>query len=327
VGNGKRLALVAAAGSAAYYLYALRAVRRFESVDPADVDVPGAFLDIDGQRVHYVEAGSGEPVVLIHGWNGSTFSYRHVAPELAQAGYRAVAVDLLGYGYSSRDPDADSSLTGQAALVSNVMARLGIERAAVVGHSMGGGVAMRLAALHPERVVRLVLVDSVNAALVRRGVGLGRLLGPLVPVIATLTLHHEAFRVRALRSAAHDPAFATPDVMEGYFRPMRMKGHLRAQGAALSRRGRDDPPDPSAVHQSALVLWGEHDRWLPVSQGEALARQLPDARFVVVPSAGHLPLEEQPAFCNQRIIEFLEEAEPASMSTSGAAVPHSPIRR
>ena len=328
MGNAKRLAVGAALGGLAYYIHAQRSVRRFESVEPGDARGPGAYLDIEGRRVHYVEAGTGEPVVLIHGWNGSTFSFRHVIPELAQAGYRAVAIDLFGYGYSTRDPDADYSITGQAHLVSAVMARLGIQRAAVIGHSMGGAVAMRLAIGHPERVGRLILVDSVSAGQMRRGRGPGRLLRPLLPVIATLTLHRESFRMRALRSAAHDPAFATPNVAEGYFRPMRVAGHLRAQGIMFSQRGRDEPLDPSTVRKPTLILWGEHDRWLPLSHGEALARLIPGARLVPVPSAGHLPLEEQPAFCNRRVLEFLREDAPASDGASETAgVRHSPIRR
>ncbi|MCI0777979.1 MAG: alpha/beta fold hydrolase, partial [Chloroflexi bacterium] len=93
-----------------YAAYAQYAIRRFEHLDPLNADAPGSYLDIDGTAIHYVEAGRGEDVVLIHGWNGSTFSFRYTIPELAQR-YRVIAIDLMGYGYSARMRDADYSLT------------------------------------------------------------------------------------------------------------------------------------------------------------------------------------------------------------------------
>src|SRR3990172_12332306 len=155
--------LLPAAGAAlaGYAAYAWYAQRRFEDLEPESAGAPGMFVDIDGVRVHYVEAGRGDPVVLIHGWNGSTFSYRHTIPELAQ-NHRVVALDLLGFGYSGRPARADYSVTAQVRLVAGLMDRLDIPSAVVAGHSMGGGIAMRLALSHPERVERLVLVDSVS---------------------------------------------------------------------------------------------------------------------------------------------------------------------
>src|ERR1700694_838781 len=117
------IAGAAAAGAAAlgaYALYARRYIRRFENIDLASVDVPGSFIEIDGRRIHYVDAGKGDPIVLIHGWNGSTFSMRYVIPELAQR-HRVIAIDLLGYGFSERPSDGDYSIAGLGTLVAKVM--------------------------------------------------------------------------------------------------------------------------------------------------------------------------------------------------------------
>jgi pimeloyl-ACP methyl ester carboxylesterase len=304
--------LLAAGGLAMAALSALAWLsgRRWETLTPDASDAPGSFLEIDGARIHYVEAGQGPPVVLIHGWNASTFSFRHTIPELARH-FRVVALDLLGYGYSARPGRAAYSLTAQADLVRAVMDRLGIARAAVAGHSMGGAVAMRLALREPERVERLVLVDAVPVQTRRRAVRFGRFIRPLLPAAAPFTLHRASFRRRVFRSMVHDPAHATPDVMEGYFRPLRMKGHLRSQARALAGRARDELLDPAAISQPTLVLWGEQDRWLPLAAGEELARRIPDAALVVVRGAGHLPLEEEPASANRAILGFLLGAAPA----------------
>lgn len=307
--SARKLFVAAAVALAALYAYALRRIRRFEYLDLHDADVPGSYVDVDGTRVHYVEAGRGDPVVLIHGIFASTFSFRHTIPELAQQ-HRVVAFDLRGFGYTEMPKDADYSLTAQATLVHDAMARLGIERAAVVGHSMGGDIAMRLALLYPDSVTRLALVDSVTDREMSRGRS-GRFVRPLLPLIAGLSLNTRSIR-RGVRSAVHDPAFATDDIVAGYERPMHVKGRLRAFGALMAHRGRDVPVEPERITQPALVLWGEHDRWIPIERGEELARRIPNARFAVVRSAGHLPLEEQPVDTARMLLAFLRPEPPAA---------------
>ncbi len=317
LGKVGRLAVLAAAGGAAagaYGAYANYANRRFENLDPQSADAPGSFLDIDGDQIHYVDAGRGPAVVLIHGWNGSTFSYRYVISELARQ-YRVVAIDLRGYGYSSRSLTAEYSGAAQARLVAQVMDRLAIETATLVGHSMGGGIAMRLALAEPQRVQRLVLVDSVTENEVRSAIRHGRLLRRALPLLAPLTMHRQRFRDRALRSAVHDPAYVTEETREGYYRPFHMRGHLASMAKQYADWGKDDLWSPERITQETLVLWGEHDRWISVESGRVLAEQIPNARFVLVRSAGHLPLGEQPEFCNRELLRFLDagaEPEPAS---------------
>jgi pimeloyl-ACP methyl ester carboxylesterase len=309
------------AAFAALNIWARFAVRRFEDLDPETAGAPGSFIDINGVRLHYVEAGRGDPVILIHGWNGSTFNYRYTIPELAQH-FRVIAPDLKGYGFSERPKHGDYSLSGQVELVRGLMDRLGIERAAVVGHSMGGDIAMRFAGRYPERVGRLVLVDAATDRDRLRANRFARFVQPLLPVIALCTLHRRGFRERALRSTIHDPAHVTPEVLEGVFRPMRMKGHLRAMSRQMVDHLRDQPFDPASLRMPVLVLWGEDDRWIPLAQGEDLARLVPDARIVQVPAAGHQPLEEQPAFCNRELLRFLEPLEQAPAFAAGSASPN-----
>jgi pimeloyl-ACP methyl ester carboxylesterase len=307
----RKLLATAALAFAALYAYALRRIRQFEYLDLRDADVPGSYVDVDGSRVHYVEAGRGDPVVLIHGIFASTFSFRHTIPELAQQ-HRVAAFDLRGFGYTDMPEDGDYSLTAQAALIHDAMARLGIDRAAVVGHSMGGDIAMRLALLHPESVSRLVLVDSVTEHETSRGRRLPRLVRPLLPLIAGFSLNTHSLR-RGILSAVHDPAHVTDDVVAGYERPMHVKGRLRALRMLMAHRAWDLPVEPERITQPTLVLWGEHDRWIPVEHGEELAQRIPNARFAVVRSAGHLPLEEQPVDTAVMLSAFLRaEAPPAA---------------
>ncbi len=298
-----RVLTIASVPLTGYAVYARRFVRRFEDLDPETAGAPGSLIDIDGRSIHYVQAGEGDPVVLIHGWNGSTFDLRYIIPELAQR-YRVVAIDLLGYGYSARPADGDYSVAGQGKLVARMMDRLGIERAAVLGHSMGGAIAMWLALHCPERVELLILVDSATVNEMFRGRNWGLVLRPLLPLLAPILLRKGIIR-RGLRSAVHDPACVTPETLEGHLRLLRMRGHLRASAKQLSDRRRDEAFDAGRLRQPTLILWGEHDRWIPLSTGEELARLTPNARLVAIRSAGHLPLEEQPALCNRELFEFL----------------------
>ncbi|MCH8948778.1 MAG: alpha/beta hydrolase [Chloroflexi bacterium] len=304
LGRTKRAGVIAGFAFAGYAAYARNATLRFENLDPHSDDAPGTFLNIDGDLIHYVEAGRGLPVVLVHGWNGSTFSFRYVISELARQ-YRVIAIDLLGFGYSARPANGDYSLSAQAKLVSVVLDRLDVEHATLLGHSMGGAVAMRVAVGNPDQVERLVLADSVTVSQVRRAVRFSWLFRLLMPLAAPFTMHRERFRRRVFRSAVHDPAFLTPEMLAGHYRPLHMRGHLQSLAKQLIDRGRDDLWLPDRIGQPTLILWGEHDRWIPLAAGEAMAEQIPDARLVVVPSAGHMPLEEQPEFCNRELLKFL----------------------
>ena len=122
---------------------------------------PKKLLRVGDQLVHVEQAGQGEPVVLLHGFGGSSWSWRHLMPALARR-HRVIAPDLNGFGWTQRPREvAAYSYAGQAAMVLGVLRELGVERFHVIGHSYGGGLALWLAARHPERVRSLVLVSSV----------------------------------------------------------------------------------------------------------------------------------------------------------------------
>jgi pimeloyl-ACP methyl ester carboxylesterase len=132
-----------------------------------------------------------------------------------------------------------------------------------------------------------------------------------MPLAAPLLQLH-GVRRRVFLSAVHDPAYLTPEIEEGYFRPLHMKGHFQSLGSQLTSRQGDQLESPEGITQPTLILWGEHDSWLRPEFGELLVGQIPNAEFKLVPSAGHLPLEEQPDFCNREVLRFLEDGEQPS---------------
>ncbi len=305
--------LVAGAAAAGALMLVRRAGIR-EDLDWNTVDKPGQVMDIDGYGVHYTDSGTGPAMVLIHGFGGHTYSYRHLIPLFARD-HRVVAVDLKGYGYSERNAHAGFSGTAQVAMLKGLLDKLGITHATFVGHSMGGGVAQRFAVTHPQMVDALTLAASVSGAdrAARRALPPGPLVKLVVPVLAKVAAS------RMLRGSFYDPAMLTDDVRDEYMWPVRIKGSMDGLIAIMRDGGDDAPVEMERIKQPVLLLYGAHDKLVPVSVGRQIQERIPHARMVVIDKAGHLLLEEQPQECASAILDFLREAGVALAEVKGAS--------
>ncbi len=295
----KAIAAVGGAVAAAAAFRWLR--RRREDIAWRSAKPPGRTIGVDGVPIHFVDRGSGaDATVLIHGFLGHTYSFRHQIPELAKD-QRVVAVDLKGSGYSGRPSKGDYSLTEQARLVVRLMDKLGIARASIVGHSLGGEVAMRMAANWPERVDKLVLAASVSGDRIP-SLPVTPLIKPLLWLIGRL------FGRRIFRRQFYDPGKATKEVLEAYRRPLRIKGTGHAVYQTLRDMRREKAVDSSRIVAPALILWASHERILPRWVLSRLRKRFPRADVQTIERAGHLLLEEQPETSNAAIRRFLTGA-------------------
>jgi pimeloyl-ACP methyl ester carboxylesterase len=297
-----RTIVLAAAGVAG----ALVLHRRFalhEEIDWDDAPRTGDLIDIDGARIHYVDRGHGPAVVLIHGFGGQTYQFRHLIPVL-ERDHRVIAVDLKGFGYSER-VTSGLSHTDQAVMLHRLLGRLGIARATFVGHSMGGGVVQRYAATYPDNVSGLVLAASVagdeSSGRVRPPAWLLR---PLLPVLAPV------LGGRLLDASFYDPTQVTSEVRDEYRRPERIRGSMDGLLAMFRDAAADGPIDRSRITQPALLLYAADDRVIRIEVAQRLRAALPKARLVVIDRCGHLLFEERPAECAAALREFLREVEP-----------------
>ena len=294
-----------------------RLITRRETIDWRDAQVDGKIAEIDGVGLHYLDRGSGPAVLLVHGFGGHTFSFRHTIPALERE-YRVIAVDLMGFGFSERPADADYSLAAHATRVLGLLDYLGIEKAAAVGHSMGGEVVMRMAAIAPDRIARLVLAGSVSGDRVPT-LPTTPLIKPFLPAMARLTSR------LMLKRSVDDPSVITPEMREGYLAPMRIKGSMDGLYKIL-RDGRGDGKiDFDRITQPVIILWAENERIVPGVALSRLRKRFPDAEVVIVEDAGHLLLEEQPAACNAAILKFFAspsktDQEPAGITVDEGAV-------
>lgn len=313
-------ALATAAGGA----FALRKAKLGEDLDWDLLEKPGRVIDIDGYGVHYVEAGDGPAIVLIHGFGGSVFTFREMVPRLARA-HRVVAVDLKGCGYSERSASAGLSHGDQIVMIRGLLDRLGIERGVLVGHSLGGAVVQRFAATHPEMVDALVLVASATgderlAQHLARGVppafaGVLDVLtwavsrafrrSALLANIVVRSSHMRLVSRRLVQLWSYNPSAVGADVRRGYETPMRLRGTLAATMRALRDTARDLPLERSRITMPVLLLYAANDRTAPPALALRLRDRLPQARVVVVDHAAHLLLEERPDECARAIEAFL----------------------
>ncbi len=267
------------------------------------------FETIDGVPIRYVRAGQGPPLVLVHGFGSSLYTWADVLPELARS-HDVVALDLPGFGGSGL-PKALSFEHLPGAVV-GLMDRLGLERASLAGNSLGGATVAWIAATQPRRVERLVLIDAAGFQLnASERPLLVRLLAlPGASLLQRLPLRRAIVRT-ALRQTFADPSRISDEDLDEYVAPA-----LRPEvGEAALVLARYQGPGPDAlrallgrVRAPTLVVWGREDRWIPLEHAERFHQALPGSRLVVLDGAGHLPQEERPDALLRLLHEFLDPA-------------------
>ena len=290
-------------------------------MDTSDDGFDAWQVELHGHPVIYRTAGSGPPVVLIHGMVNSSHHWREVALRLADR-YTVIAPDLIGHG-DSATPRGDYSLGAHAAVIRDLLTAIGVGSATVVGHSLGGGVAMQFFWQFPQRVERLVLVSSG---------GLGREVSPLLRS-AALPGASAALRVVAGRSslAALGRVAAALDA-RGSARGVYVRAIVRAL-RPLERPGSREAflqtlrsvIDLKGQHVSAvdrlyllgpvptLIVWGALDNTIPVQHGRAAHEAIPHSRFETLPRAAHFPHLENPEGLARAIRDFVATTEPCRL--------------
>ena len=266
------------------------------------------FAEFRGARVRYFAGGTGRPVVLLHGLGGAATNWTRLAPLLARS-RRVIVPDLPGHGRSG-SIGGPADLRAYADCVAQILGRETTEPAVVVGHSMGGVVALRLAVAHPARVSALALVESAGiSSASRRAEAFLALTGLLKPARHAGRLRHQIAprsSLRALTFGYWGAGLARDLTAEAVLGFLEGGHHATDVGAASSALVRDDPRlDLDRVVCPALVLWGSRDRMVPLEDGFEYARRL-GAPIRVVAGAGHLLIGERPEECASILEAFLD---------------------
>jgi pimeloyl-ACP methyl ester carboxylesterase len=282
-------------------------------------------LDLHGHRVIYRVAGTGPPVVLIHGMVNSSRHWKGVAEGLAED-YMVIAPDLLGHGDSAK-PEGDYSLGAHAAGIRDLLAALGVNRASLVGHSLGGGIAMQFFYQFPERCERLILISSGGLG---REVSLPIRLAAVPGTGAVLALAANPRTVAAIDTAGSAVGKLAPGVgvlLHAIARTLRLleePGARRAflqtlrsvigiSGQRVSARDRLY----LAAALPTLIVWGEDDRTIPLAHGRAAHGAITGSQFETIPGVAHFPNLEKHEALARILREFMQTTEPARLDPSG----------
>jgi pimeloyl-ACP methyl ester carboxylesterase len=267
------------------------------------------FTEFDGVRVHYQEAGQANApaIILIHGFAASNLVWSKVFLELADAGFRVIAPDLLGYGYSDKPRHLDYTIASQAKMVLSLLSQLGIERTVLVGSSYGGAIAATIAIDRPELVEKLVLVGAVTNNRPTRYL-LMRLFGsPIIGDILSPLLVGSRRLLRMRMKRVYDRHSWVLDERRVSARhlPLATAGAHRAIIRTVRRWDADRiSRDAHLIKQPTLLLWGDTDREVPLADGERLQQEMPNSRLLVFRECGHLPHEEYPQEFTKLVSEF-----------------------
>ena len=268
-------------------------------------------IELDGLaavplRIAYTDVGQGEPVFLLHGIPTWSYLYHDVIP-LLEPHRRILAPDFLGHGYSDRRDRFDRSLTAQTAMILRLMDHLGIAKATFVGHDTGGGVALILGIEHPERVHRLVLSNIVayNSWPIDDMIALGN------PNWRNKTPTEVAeFVASGLADGLYRPERLTPDFRAGIIAPYgdeEGKISIIRNASSLNTNHTMALVDRHhCITAPTLILWGVHDIWQRITDGERLAEEIPNSKLIRIETASHWLQQDEPENFSNEIVSFLK---------------------
>jgi pimeloyl-ACP methyl ester carboxylesterase len=272
------------------------------------------FIEVAGNNIAYIEDGQGDPLVLIHGFGGSIWNWEYQCKGLA-ASYHVIVLDLLGSGMSDK-PDIPYTPQRLVKFFKGFLDSLNIQRATLIGNSMGAGLAMAMALTVPDRVNSLVLISGF----------------PQDPRASVASPHYQQFIHRRpplwlakfgnwisgrwatktlLEEIIHDKRLITPVVVERSYQNRHRSDFLPPLYSLMDHMEQWDEEYGSRLHDiqhPTLIIWGAEDRVFPPGVGQQLQSTLPHASIQIIPEAGHMPQWEQPSQVNGLITKFLKNS-------------------
>lgn len=275
---------------------------------------PSQFVSLpDGARVHYRIRGAADAptLVLLHGSNASLFTWEPWSKTLSDK-FRVVSLDLPGHGLTGPVPNHDSSTKAMALFVAEFADKIGLQKFALAGNSMGGGVAARFAEMYPDRVTALILVDAG---------GMQSKMGDRIPLAFQLlrmpwlqsvmaNIDPRPLAQEGLNKAIVRKAVLTEQMIDLYSDMALLQGSRAATFERFNQRD-DDPgyvkDHIGALKMPVLILWGEQDHLIPVAAAHAWNTAIPGSKLVIYPATGHIPMEEVADLSAADVRKFLSK--------------------
>jgi pimeloyl-ACP methyl ester carboxylesterase len=270
---------------------------------------------VNNVRLHWVEAGNGKPVLLLHGFPQCWWMWRHQIQPLADAGFRVIAPDLRGYNLSDKPSGVSAyRMENLVADVEGLIRQTGLKRAHVVGHDWGGLIAWWLAMLSPNRVERLAILNAPHPAAFRREIRMPDQMlrswyaaAVQLPVLPELAIRRDDFALleSAFRASTVRPGAITDDDIRRYKEAASRPGALTAMLNYYRAAARLPNPPTRRIDHPVLLIWGEQDQALTIRMTHGLEEWVPNLRIERLPEASHWVAEEAPDRVTALLTDFL----------------------
>lgn len=269
-------------------------------------------IQIKGHTIFYVVKGEGKPLLLIHGFGAGIWVWEWQIDILSNL-YRVYALDLIGHGFSDR-PRIEYRPETYIHFLRDFMDGLGIEKATLIGNSMGGGIAWAMAIFFPERADRLILIDCIPPDVLDRvrndsfkALAAIRDI-PLLPRLFIAGRNRNSIR-QVLRECIFDSRLITPEIVDRQNRLSQLRGTTRVLFSTLknAEEARSMRDSLSLIRHPTLLIWGERDLIFPPSVGEELHQAIHGSTLRIIRGSGHIPMWEKPQEVNEMILSFLKE--------------------
>lgn len=264
----------------------------------------GQFIRVNNHEIHYIKKGRGRPMVLVHGFAGSTYTWRNLIPLLSE-NYTIYALDLLGFGLSDKPSDGSYDLASQAELVLDFLAAVGLPSATLIGHSMGGVVVSYAAVRKPAKVDKLVIIEG---GFYHGGAPafLKYLFFPLGRLVAK-NFYTKRFRAKSLLPSYYNKSIVTDEVIDAYLQAGGTPNAVEALARMMNHVGpRTYEGLSNRITQPTLLVWSRNNKNNPVEDGQRLKKEIQDSQLTVIDQCGHYVQEEKPSKLAKAINEFIK---------------------
>ena len=281
--------------------------RSLESLKTRWAQAPSQFVEVAGMQVHVRDEGPRDdaaPIVLLHGTSASLHTWDGWAAELSKT-RRVIRFDLPAFGLTGPHPQNDYSIDGYVNFVIAVMDKLGVQRFALAGNSLGGQIAWATAVAAPTRVSALVLVDAGGYAFKPASVPIGFRLAriPGLRRVMEFTLPRGVVK-SSIENVYGNPALVTPALVDRYYELTLRAGNRAALAYRMDQMLAGDVAQIKTLKMPTLILWGGQDRLIPLENAHWFARDIAGAKLVTFEALGHLPHEEDPKATVAELLRF-----------------------
>ncbi|MCH1417337.1 MAG: alpha/beta hydrolase [Flavobacteriaceae bacterium] len=277
--------------------------KTLEELAPKYAAAPSQFMTLNGMKIHYRDEGAGTPIVLIHGTGASLHTWNDWTKDLVKD-YRVIRLDLPAYGLTGQDPQNRYSSKDYVDLLDAFLTELKVDQFHLVGNSLGGLISWLYASYYPEKVEKLVLLDPSGFPFKNTPMVIKMAKTPVLNNFIRYVTPR-SFIEKNIQEVYYDPTLIKASTLDRYYDLTLYEGN---RDAFIDRAfiEREDYRDRlSLIKAPTLILWGENDAWIPVSDAPKFKAAIENAQVVIMPETGHVPMEEKPKESLAVVADFL----------------------